>query len=147
MQSYFYVEIMIHMLKTCFPTELSLGYEQVHHVLLGYHMFWLGYFRFKLDCPLAILSFVPMYFNRAFLHGDSVGTILINAAFMLPWHLLNLFFIHLVLTKSGFLFIESEVLRRGNESILDNLEEGVVILEEENQEILYYNAAAAFSKN
>ena len=43
----------------------------------------------------------------------------------------------------GKLFAESEVLKRGNSNILDNLEEGVVILNDSNlSEILYQNSAA-----
>ena len=62
---------------------------------------------------------------------------------MVPWHCLNLFFIHWIITKIGFLFIDAEVLRLGNDQVLDSLEEGVVILDEKSKEILYYNAAAA----
>ena len=62
---------------------------------------------------------------------------------MIPWHVLNLFFIHWVITKVGFLFIDSEVLRKGNDQLLDSLEEGVVILDQSSNDILYYNAAAA----
>ena len=74
---------------------------------------------------------------------DGLDLAIINASLMVPWHCLNLFFIHWVITKVGFLFIDAEVLRRGNEKLLDSLEEGVVILEENSNKILYYNAAAA----
>ena len=39
-------------------------------------------------------------------------------------------------------YIEAEVLRKGNNELLDNLEEGVIIFEEESGEILYHNSAA-----
>ena len=45
---------------------------------------------------------------------------------------LNLFVIHLVTTKVGLIYIEAEILRTGNEELLNNLEEGVVILENES---------------
>ena len=44
---------------------------------------------------------------------------------------LALFIVHLVVTKTGYLYIETEILREGNESLLNNLEEGVIIFEEE----------------
>ena len=62
---------------------------------------------------------------------------------MVPWHILNMFFIHWIITKVGFLFIDAEVLRRDNEELLDGLEEGVIILEKKSNDILYYNTAAA----
>ena len=125
--------------------KISMGNELVMHTLLTYVIFWLAYFHFWLDLTLVVLSFVPLYFKRVYLHEDPLGDAIINAVMMLPWHVLNLFFIHWVITKVGFLYTESEVLRRGNESILDNLQEGVVIFEEQSQEILYYNAAATLS--
>ena len=44
-------------------------------------------------------------------------------------------------------YIEAEVLREGNEQTLDNLDEGVVILDEELMKIRYYNKAASVSQN
>ena len=109
--------------------KISMGNELVMHTLLTYVIFWLAYFHFWIDLTLVVLSFVPLYFKRVYLHEDPLGDAIINAVMMLPWHVLNLFFIHWVITKVGFLYTESEVLRRGNESILDNLQEGVVIFE------------------
>ena len=39
---------------------------------------------------------------------------------------------HLVITKVGFIYVESEILREGNEQLLNNLEEGVMIIEEQS---------------
>ena len=58
------------------------------------------------------------------------------------WHSLNLLIIHLMVVKVGMLYCDAEVLRGGNEQLLDGIEEGVIILEEESLDILYYNAAA-----
>ena len=54
-----------------------------------------------------------------------------------------MFCFHWIVTKIGFLFIESEVLRKGNEQLLDGFDEGVIVLEEKSNNILFYNAAAA----
>lgn len=40
------------------------------------------------------------------------------------------------------IFTEAEVLRQGNELLLNNLKEGVVILEEENQVVAFVNESA-----
>ena len=55
---------------------------------------------------------------------------------------MTIFWLHIIITKCGFLFIDAEVLRSGNEQILDGLEEGVVIIGEAEKDILYYNNAA-----
>ena len=39
---------------------------------------------------------------------------------------------HVSIMKLNFIFIEAEVLREGNEQLLNNLEEGVIIVEEGN---------------
>ena len=39
---------------------------------------------------------------------------------------------HLIITKVGMIYVEAEILRTGNEELLNNLEEGVIILENES---------------
>ena len=78
-------------------------------------VFCLGYFRFWVDLTCSILSFVPMYANRVYLHRDPLGLTILNAVLMMLWHILNMFFAHWVMTKAGFLFIDAEVLHRGND--------------------------------
>ena len=49
---------------------------------------------------------------------------------------------HLIMTSAGLLFVEAEILRCGNENILDSLQEGVIILSEDTNEMHYLNRAA-----
>ena len=51
-------------------------------------------------------------------------------------------FVHLIITKVGKIFVESEVLREGNEQLLNNLDEGVVIIDEDSKDILFQNRSA-----
>ena len=37
--------------------------------------------------------------------------------------------LHVIITKVGMIYVEAEILRTGNEELLNSLEEGVVILE------------------
>ena len=55
---------------------------------------------------------------------------------------LNLWICHLVISKVGLIFIDAEILRAGNEQLLDELEEGVIILQAETKEIVFHNNAA-----
>ena len=36
---------------------------------------------------------------------------------------------HIIVTSAGYLFVEAEILRQGNQGLLDGLEEGLIILE------------------
>ena len=46
----------------------------------------------------------------------------------------NLLTIHLIITKWGLIYVESEIVREGNTMLLNDLAEGVIILEEESLE-------------
>ena len=37
---------------------------------------------------------------------------------------------HLIITKVGMIFVNAEILSTGNEQLLNNLEEGIMILDE-----------------
>ena len=50
-------------------------------------------------------------------------------------------------TKFNMFLTEAEVLRNGNESLLNNLEEGLIIQQYENHEILFQNTAAKRIQN
>ena len=54
-------------------------------------------------------------------YGDSISDLAIFGVFSILWHVLNLLFIHLVITKVGMLYAETEVLRAGNDQVLDSL--------------------------
>ena len=97
--------------------------------MTSYSIFWLSYFHFWFDLTWVILSFLPLYANRVNLYADPLSVVKVNAMLMMSWHILNMLFIHWIITKVGFLFIDAEVLRRDNEELLDGLEEGVIILE------------------
>ena len=45
----------------------------------------------------------------------------------MAWHSFNLWICHICITKVGMIFVEAEILRQGNEELLNNLEEGVII--------------------
>ena len=112
-----------------------------------YMNFWLTYFNFWPDLAIAILTMTPIYISRSIYFEEDVTSLLINFLLSIPSLVLNLLFVHLVITKLGFLYVENAVLRSGNEKLLDNLEEGVIIIEETTQDILYYNEAATGHKS
>ena len=45
------------------------------------------------------------------------------------WHAMNMLFIHIIITKVGMLYADTEVLRSGNDQLLDDLEEGIVLFD------------------
>ena len=55
---------------------------------------------------------------------------------------MGMLFIHVTISKVGMLYAETEVLRSGNDQLLDNLEEGIVLFDEAKKDIIYYNMAS-----
>ena len=56
---------------------------------------------------------------------------------------LCMFVIDLIVTKVGMALADRQVLLSGSTQILDNLDEGLVILDQSNNDqVLYHNAAA-----
>ena len=65
-----------------------------------------------------------------------------NLAMITIWQSINLLLIHLVITKWGIIYVNSEILAEGNLQLLENIEEGVLILEEESLDQLFLNKSA-----
>ena len=55
---------------------------------------------------------------------------------------LHCLIIHVIITKVGMIFVESEILRNGNDQLLNALEEGVVIQRKYSKEIVFLNTAS-----
>ena len=58
------------------------------------------------------------------------------------WQAFNCWIIHLIITKVGMIFIDAEILRTGNDQLLNELEEGVIILQDDTKEMIFSNSAA-----
>ena len=50
--------------------------------------------------------------------------------------------VHLAISKVGMKLVEAEILRKGNDKVLNDLEEGVIIQKCDTKEILFQNIAS-----
>ena len=71
--------------------------------------------------------------NTAFFFESIIGSV---------YQMMNFLLIHFVITSVGLLFVSSEISREGNEDILNNLKESVILADTETGRILFENAAA-----
>lgn len=90
--------------------------------------FIVSYFHWWSTFTYSIFALLVWHYNRTLFYGEPLDEMAMYLVFALIWFVAMIFFVHMIITSVGMLFAESEVLRNGNESILDNLEEGVVIL-------------------
>ena len=48
-----------------------------------------------------------------------------------------------VMSWVGLIYVQAEMMRKGNDKLLNNLKEGVIIVDEENKSVLFNNVASA----
>ena len=80
--------------------------------------------------------------RRTVYDDDINGGAVLGCFFNILWNSITLLCAHVVITSAGLLFVEAEMLRCGNDHILDSLQEGVIIMSEDSNEVHYLNRAA-----
>ena len=84
---------------------------------------------FSLLTQVIQLAGRTVFYNEP-LNGEAITNTLITMLYMA----FNLLTIHLIITKWGLIYVESEIVREGNTMLLNDLAEGVIILEQESLE-------------
>ena len=105
--------------------------------------FFTDYFHFMPAVIVLCMQFPVVVASRAAFFDETVTAkviilcltnMLISGALM--WGM------HIAITNCGMIAVEAEILRSGNDMLLNNLEEGVIIQREDEAEILFQNSAA-----
>ena len=76
---------------------------------------------------ISCLQFVVVVLCRYLYEDDVDSQMIFNMLNAMGIQAFNCWIIHMAITKFGMYLIEAEILRNGNEKLLNNLEEGVVI--------------------
>lgn len=77
--------------------------------------------------------------NRLLFFEDEIGDLLITSFCYVMWLSFNMLICHLIVTKVGMIFVEAEVLKDSNAHSLDNLDKGLIIMDEQDFSITYVN--------
>ena len=83
-----------------------------------------------------------MFIKQAFYTDDDISGLVVMYFQSSLWVTTNVISLYLVIVKVGMIYVDAAVLREGKDETLDNLKEGVLILNESDLEILFYNKAA-----
>lgn len=143
-----FIDVTIYWLESFLPIEMPMveyytTFKQISLIL----SFILGYFYWTPTLIYCLLASALWHLNHSLLYEESLDHTMAIFVSVTLWFSINIFVIHLVITWVGKLFAKAQVLKSGNDNILDNLEEGVVILDgSDKSEILYYNLAATGCK-
>ena len=111
----FYLETLISVVEVMMPINVAdSGYYLLHKMLFSYVNFWLSYFQWWPSLFFTLLSLIPFGAARQIYFDEPAILIVSMVIFIMIYHIMNLFFIHLIITKVGMLYAETEVLRSGN---------------------------------
>ena len=120
------------------PIDLAdSDYFLLHKMIISYINYIHTYFDWWPSISCTLLSLITFSTSRYIYFDDPADLLAYQLIFNMIWHGMNLFFIHLLISKAGMLYAETEVLRSGNNQLLDNLEEGVVIFDDKKNDIVY----------
>ena len=137
-----YFEMLDEVINVGLPVEMESSKDILLLTLTTTLRFILCYFNGFAGIFWANVCISTVFFRRALFYDEDVVGLVIGYILTAVWMTANLIYIHLILTKIGMIYIDAEVLREGNDSTLNNLEEGVVILKEEDLTIQFQNQAA-----
>ena len=132
-----YYESLLQFIIALLPVEINMTRDVTITVLQVYMDFSLNYFDFKPSLVSGIVSLLPLYAKRFVFHEEPALELGASCFFTVLWMTMTLTFAHLVTTKMGMVYIDAEVLREGNSETLNNLEEGIIILDETNLQIKF----------
>ena len=132
-----YFELLDETINVGLPIEIDSFYDILIRTLISALRFILCYFNGFAGIFWANVSIGSVFVRRALFHEEDFGDLVIGYVMTVVFLTVNLIYIHLILTKIGMIYIDAEVLREGNDSTLNNLEEGVVILKEEDWQVQF----------
>ena len=116
-----------------------INYMQVQLVIV----FILDYFDFYPSIACIVGVHLSHIFSESVLYGHEITALfVIQVLGVCVIQYLQLFTVHIIMTKMGMIFVEAEIVRIGNDQILNNMKEGVVILHETSENVLFVNTAA-----
>ena len=119
----FFIGQLIYITESFMPLDVNSMEFYLQSKMIGSYMdFWLSYFYWWPSLCCSIFALVPLHINRYIFHDDQISDVATFFAGTVLWHGLNLLFIHLMISKVGMLYAETEVLRGGNEQLLNNLD-------------------------
>ena len=142
-----YYELLFVCFDAALPFEIVVNKEiQLTSISIILNVI-LNYFDLLPSLIAALLALIPLFVKRAVYYEDEVSGLIVQYLAASFWVLINVTCLNLVITKVGMIYVDAAVLREGKDETLENLNEGLVILDENDLEVLYYNKAAFVQKN
>ena len=128
------------------PLDAPMELETNFHLIMTYLDFAMTYNNWVLDISLTLFSLICSFVSRSTTFDDERhDSIIMDCIFTLIWSTGVLLCTHLAIVKIGTVFVDNVVLRCGNTTLLDSLEERVIILDRtDTRKLLYSNTSSAY---
>ena len=141
----FFLQLIFQTAVQCgLPTDQ--GINHLHYLRIATTFHFILMYDHDLFKPSAIAVMISQTLNfcaENFLFDKTITSSAIGVYIAMSiFFMANLYVIHLFITWVGMIFVEAETLRDGNEALLSNLKEGVVIVDELTNSIECINKAA-----
>ena len=95
--------------------------------------FTTDYFHFLPSMLISCSQFILVAINRSVYFEEPLIDLLIGSLGNVFATIVNCWVVHIAITLVGWRVVEANILRQGNDQILNNLEEGVVIQSQETK--------------
>jgi len=140
-----YIEMLVEWAGAFLPTKINAVKDIQLVTSVVAQSVVLCYFDLIPTLIFSCLTMVPTHVRRVIFYNDPVLEIVASTMISFFNMTLNVVFLHCVTTKAGMIFVDREVLKDGIDQTLDNFDEGVIILDEQDMSIRFYNKAASVS--
>ena len=142
-KTYFYYEQVLFLCSAAMPLGLPADAQNdvdFAELQVNFAMFFFDVWP-CLICSLVSQVLTPVF--RAINYGEEFDMQVVTTAMgMMVSVTLAYLMIHCIFTQLGFALVGAEVERGSNRLLVNNLEEGVVLLEQETNNVLFLNHAA-----
>jgi len=109
--------------------------------------FYLHFFNFWPNLVCTILAQVSIVVANSLLYLEPVtGIMIVLALGGIAWSFFNFLVTYLIITQIGLNYVQSETVNIGNEQLLNNLKEGIIILDKDTGFVRFLNNAAKVFK-
>ena len=117
-------------------------------MLLTLVNFTLLYSNFKFCLPFSIMSLVTLLTGTTLVFAEepNIGLLVVKGFVLLLWLVISLMIIHVIAFTAGRDFIKMQLAVEDNLNLINNLDEGVVVLHDGDQEVDFSNQAARLLK-
>ena len=112
----FYYELIEVVLVQLFPIDITAASLIAMRMNDSVIRFLVDYFHWWPSLILSVAQIPILYGGRALMYGEPFTDQIVVACLVnMAWQTLNLWIVHLCMTKAGMIYVEAEILSKGNE--------------------------------